>query len=471
MPVSTKIQHRRDTAANWTSTNPTLNAGEIGFETDTLKFKIGNGSTAWTSLTYQSDASLLSGNATGLTSLTTSGNVTVGGDLTVNGSVTSINSTTITVDDKNLELASVASPTDITADGAGITVKGTTDKTFNWVDATDAWTSSEDFNLLTGKSYEINGTVVLSATQVLGRAVTNAATASTIVARDASGNFLANTITASLTGVASLATNLTGGTANKGEIVYMSGVNTTSKLTATTTNNQVLAYNTATNAPYWATTTGSGNIVYSNSPSFVTPSLGVATGTSINVTGQLISTVATGTAPLSVISTTRVSNLNAATAGVADSATIAGQANNITGVANTIFYNGTANTTSTLGFSTGNNGQVLSVNAAGSLVWTTPAVTGVTNVATGTGLTGGPITSTGTISIDTAVVARLTAAGTFTATQTFQNAANNLQGLIVKNHSTQQTNPFEVQYANGTAMVSVSNVGTLFAVTIDGGTA
>lgn len=53
MPVQTKIQIRRDTAANWTSTNPTLVAGEIGFETDTSRFKIGDGSTAWTSLAYQ----------------------------------------------------------------------------------------------------------------------------------------------------------------------------------------------------------------------------------------------------------------------------------------------------------------------------------------------------------------------------------------------------------------------------------
>lgn len=52
MPVETQIQHRRDTAANWTSTNPTLAAGEIGVETDTLKQKVGDGSTAWTSLAY-----------------------------------------------------------------------------------------------------------------------------------------------------------------------------------------------------------------------------------------------------------------------------------------------------------------------------------------------------------------------------------------------------------------------------------
>jgi lipopolysaccharide export system protein LptA len=99
------------------------------------------------------------------------GTVVIKGNLQVDGTTTTINSTTLTVDDKNIELASVASPTDLTADGAGITIKGTTDKTLNWVDATDAWTSSEDFNLLTGKVYEINGTSVLSST-TLGSGVT-----------------------------------------------------------------------------------------------------------------------------------------------------------------------------------------------------------------------------------------------------------------------------------------------------------
>lgn len=93
------------------------------------------------------------------------------GDLTVNGTTTTLNSTTLTVDDKNIELGSVASPTDVTADGGGITLKGTTDKTLSWVDATDAWTSSEHVNLLTGKAYYINGTSVLSST-TLGSGVT-----------------------------------------------------------------------------------------------------------------------------------------------------------------------------------------------------------------------------------------------------------------------------------------------------------
>tara|TARA_R100000935_G_C2766776_1_gene135968 strand:- start:126 stop:692 length:567 start_codon:yes stop_codon:yes gene_type:complete len=46
------IQVRRDTASAWTSANPTLASGELGSETDTSKLKIGDGSTAWTSLGY-----------------------------------------------------------------------------------------------------------------------------------------------------------------------------------------------------------------------------------------------------------------------------------------------------------------------------------------------------------------------------------------------------------------------------------
>jgi hypothetical protein len=52
MPVVTQIQIRRGTASQWTSTNPTLAAGELGLETDTLLMKAGNGSSAWNSLAY-----------------------------------------------------------------------------------------------------------------------------------------------------------------------------------------------------------------------------------------------------------------------------------------------------------------------------------------------------------------------------------------------------------------------------------
>jgi hypothetical protein len=172
-------------------------------------------------------------------------NVIVSGNLTVNGTTVTINSSTLSVDDKNIELGSVvaipslsatvnidagdtnvtvsstsglivgqaltkisgtgafgANPvissitsatqftvspvhattgsivfsvggaTDVTADGGGITLKGTTDKTIIWVDSTDAWTLSEHLNIASGKSYRINGTDVLSST-TLGSGVIN----------------------------------------------------------------------------------------------------------------------------------------------------------------------------------------------------------------------------------------------------------------------------------------------------------
>jgi fructose-specific component phosphotransferase system IIB-like protein len=52
--MPTKIQLRRSTASEWTSANPTLASGEVGFETDTKKFKIGDGSSVWSSLAYSS---------------------------------------------------------------------------------------------------------------------------------------------------------------------------------------------------------------------------------------------------------------------------------------------------------------------------------------------------------------------------------------------------------------------------------
>ncbi len=90
--------------------------------------------------------------------------LTLSGNLTINGTTTTINSTTLAVDDKNIVIGDVVTPTDTTADGGGITLKGATDKTFNWVDATDSWTSSEHINLASGKDLKVNGTAVISST-------------------------------------------------------------------------------------------------------------------------------------------------------------------------------------------------------------------------------------------------------------------------------------------------------------------
>ena len=60
--MPTQIQLRRDTAADWTSNNPVLAEGEFGWESDTNRFKIGDGSSNWQNLAYASD-----GDAAGIT--------------------------------------------------------------------------------------------------------------------------------------------------------------------------------------------------------------------------------------------------------------------------------------------------------------------------------------------------------------------------------------------------------------------
>lgn len=108
-----RITMRRDTAANWTSANPILFAGEIGVETDTLKVKVGNGTSNWAALPYidntprattappavgtaavgssssvaRADHSHALPASPSFTTITASGNATVGGDLLVSGSI------------------------------------------------------------------------------------------------------------------------------------------------------------------------------------------------------------------------------------------------------------------------------------------------------------------------------------------------------------------------------------------------
>ena len=100
------------------------------------------------------------------------GTLVVAGNLQVDGTTTTVNSTTLTVDDKNIELGTVNTPSDTTADGGGITLKGATDKTILWDNANDNWTSSEHLNIATGKSFKVNNADVLNAT-TLGSSVVN----------------------------------------------------------------------------------------------------------------------------------------------------------------------------------------------------------------------------------------------------------------------------------------------------------
>ena len=129
------------TSGTWQGTTVAVNQGGTGVTTST-----GTGSTV-------------------LSASPTFTGTAVFNDLTVNGTTSTINSTTLTVDDKNIELASTASPSDSTANGGGITIKGTsTDKTIAWASATGDFDISENIDIASAKDFKVAGTSVLNAT-------------------------------------------------------------------------------------------------------------------------------------------------------------------------------------------------------------------------------------------------------------------------------------------------------------------
>jgi hypothetical protein len=115
----------------------------------------------------------LTGTSASFTGDLTASGVTVNGNLTVNGTTSTINSTVLSIDDVNIILADGAS-TSAAVDGAGITL-GTTGITFTYSNTGTRWSSTENLNIANTKTYQINGTTVLSSTQVLGKGFTNAA--------------------------------------------------------------------------------------------------------------------------------------------------------------------------------------------------------------------------------------------------------------------------------------------------------
>ncbi len=104
--------------------------------------------------------------------LDVTGDMRVTGNLTVEGDSFVTEAETLQIADKNIELAVVSNPTNLTCDQGGITLKGTTDKTFQWINLTSSWTSSEHIDLASAKNYKINNNDVLSA-DTLGAGVIN----------------------------------------------------------------------------------------------------------------------------------------------------------------------------------------------------------------------------------------------------------------------------------------------------------
>jgi len=282
---------------------------------------------------------------------TIEGDLIVNGDLTVNGTTTTINSTTLTVDDINIVLGETETPTDITANGGGITLLGDTDKTFSWIEATSSWTSSENIDLALEKSFKINSIDVLTSTTVLGSATDASiapnstelilgATTGTITIRNATvgvTNNLSVGGTATVTGNLEVGTRFevfsaTGntnilGTLDVADAVIIEGTtNLSSTLTVTeliTANNGLtISGSNVAETEYFKITDGTvDKFVVDSASGDTTISgnldvIGNIESTDItivngNVSGQITSTIATGTAPLVVSSTTVVTNLNA----------------------------------------------------------------------------------------------------------------------------------------------------------------
>ena len=100
------------------------------------------------------------------------GNLVVAGNLTVEGSTTTLNTTDLVVEDKNIVIANVDSPTNTTADGAGITIKGETDKTILYSNADNWLDVSEAVRLATGKALYIGNSLVIDGNS-LGSSITS----------------------------------------------------------------------------------------------------------------------------------------------------------------------------------------------------------------------------------------------------------------------------------------------------------
>jgi hypothetical protein len=251
-----------------------------------------------------------------------------------------------------------------------------TGSAFNWVAGTISGVAlGSNLNALTAGTYLTSGGTYTGATaRTFAVDATDANTASKVVARDASGNFSANVITAALTGNASTATNLGGGGAYT--IVYQSAAGTTAYLTNGTTG-QVLTANTGA-APTWAASGGNAytRTTYTATSGQTSFSVTYTAGyLEVYLNGVLLTasdyTATNGT----TVVLTSAAALNDIVEFIAFNTTAISNttANNLlAGTAGQIVYQSAPDTTA---FSAvGTSGQYLQSNGTGAPTWATPTV-------------------------------------------------------------------------------------------------
>ena len=277
--MATRMQQRRGTASQWTSANPVLNAGELGWESDTNKFKIGDGTNHWADLDYFIDVN-------------STVNPAFGTSIVFEGATADSYETTLQVTDP------------------------TADRTITLPDATGTVVLKDSTDTFTNKSISLGTNTVTSTLAQLNTAVSDADVASlagTETLTNKTISLASNTITSTL---AQLNTAI-----SDADVATLAGTETLTNKTLTSptmttpalgtpasgvlTNATGLPISTGVDglgtgvATFLATPsssnlaaavtgeTGSGALVFATSPTLVTPNIGVASGTSLTLTGDL----------------------------------------------------------------------------------------------------------------------------------------------------------------------------------------
>ena len=318
------------------------------------------------------------------------GSLYVAGDLTINGTTTTINSVTLTVDDKNIELGSVVTPSDVTAEGGGITLRGATDKSINWYTGT-GWSSSESWNLASGNTYKINNTAVISNSSI-GTGITNSSL--TALGTITTGIWSGTSITAYYGGTG-LQTTFT-----VGDILYANTSSTWARLTANSNSGYVLTSAGSGATPTYvaqstlsvgnATTSGTAttaqniNVVLASTntshPLLFTPTSGSASGLAVSSNTTLVYNPSTDILSVSgaAITNTTVSISSSSGAlivtggvGIGQSVSVGGRLQLFNGANYTAFVSSaTGNTVYTLpATSPATGSSVLQSTSAGVLSW------------------------------------------------------------------------------------------------------
>jgi hypothetical protein len=136
---------------------------ENQIENKSIQLKVKSGSTTVSGITIAGNGQRVGiFNQTPTSTLDIAGDLKVSGDIFVGGVTTTLNTSVLEVEDKNITLGNTQFPTNLTAAGGGITLKGTTDKTIVYNNVSNSWDLSENLKLASGKTFSINNDQIVA---------------------------------------------------------------------------------------------------------------------------------------------------------------------------------------------------------------------------------------------------------------------------------------------------------------------